>query len=99
MSAGHTLTTDQADEIEEAADITLTRYSGRAMYGEQCAALVGDLRDLMRFAMACQRVLGEDLATDLARLVRRDDMGLDSVYYFPGVQVAGWPRPGWTDDA
>lgn len=61
-------------------------YSGRFMYGEKCIAVIGKQNAFARFMMLVAQRDGE-LAGKLADSVRVDDMGLDLVYYFPGLQV------------
>lgn len=59
------------------------RYSGRAMYGEECFGIVGSMGEIMSF----QAELPRSLARQLARAFRTDDMGLDVIGYFPGFTI------------
>lgn len=74
---------DIADEV--GAEIRAA-YSGRAMFGETCVALTGDISEI-RVGVALAKVLGVDKAERLARRARVDSMGHDIVVYFPGVEV------------
>jgi hypothetical protein len=60
-------------------------YSGRGMYGETCIGVTGSTRELVGFIML---VCDEDreLADQLVRL-SVDDMGIDSIWYFPHLQA------------
>lgn len=68
-------------------------YAGRGANGRTSVALVGDERDLFKFA-ARVTSLGEDydldaedLAYELADRVAVDSIGTSTIYYFPGVAV------------
>lgn len=62
-------------------------YSGRAMYGDKCFGIVGDDSDLIRFVQAASSRELEDPGDWLPN-VRSDGMGLQTIYYWPGVTVA-----------
>ena len=78
-------------------------YSGRGMEGAECFALVGDFRLLAKFLVALAELEmmaypddgGEynpadneaKWATWLADEVVSDQMGRDTVYYFPGIKL------------
>jgi hypothetical protein len=84
--------------LEEMGVEGLREYSGRAMYGERCLAIVGELGAIMAaIVSACLRRLDmsetakadiEDAMGDL----RVDAMGRDSVVYFPSVPWTGLAR-------
>lgn len=80
--------------LEDCGDFELRDYSGRAMYGERCLAITGDLRETMSRLMVAF-LLAEGLEDDdryaIERVlpsVRWDSMGLGSVIYFPGCAYA-----------
>jgi hypothetical protein len=106
----HALTTELWEQLEEVAgDAGLDegalrdRYSGRAMYGDTCLALVGSVGDLVRFllelshaasrydpdpdAEAAQLRLRELVDTLRGTGTRHDGMGRDTVYYWPVVSA------------
>jgi hypothetical protein len=62
-------------------------YSGRGMYGKECIGVVGTWSDMYQFLLA----LGEDEdIRDLFALEgapRSDNMGLDTVWYWPGLSA------------
>lgn len=70
-----------------------TGYSGRGMYGGKCVGIVGSMADFINFVKSiAERVYvdEEDEAIDFwAYLddVEIDSMGLDSIFYWPRVQV------------
>ena len=74
---------------EYAEDVHLT-YSGRGMYGETCygfsgdvARIIGDVLQDIADMPALIRQFGEMLSVS-----RRDNMGLGTVLYFPGWNIA-----------
>lgn len=62
-----------------------TDYSGRAMYGATCFAIVGNMESLAWFY--------RDLPIHTFQLLvgngRSDAMGLDTVYYWPVLRTGG----------
>lgn len=62
-----------------------TDYSGRAMYGQTCFALVGDMETLAWFY--------RDLPIETFQLLvgggRSDNLGLDTVWYWPVLRTTG----------
>lgn len=86
------LTQEQQDMITEFAedkDYSIREnYSGRCMYGSKCFGLVG--KDPVAIGMELASHLAHNdetqLADRLARDVRQDSMGLDSIIYFPNVE-------------
>lgn len=84
---------DIAPLIYEHASIR-TAYSGRAMYGRACFALVLDnVAQLVSFT----KTVGYEVSTDdehplhtfysIMHHVCVDNMGLSMIYYWPGVQI------------
>ena len=67
-------------------------YSGRGMYGEKCIGFEGPMKELTKLLMKLGVYLSEDDAYDLQEAMMErpswDSMGLDSIVYFPGVQVS-----------
>lgn len=61
-------------------------YSGRYMYGRTCIGIVGSINDFARFITA---VAAKDsqMASDLSDAATIDVMGLDTIFYFPGVEL------------
>ena len=97
-------TTLQYDDLVEAAynadldpdDTIRPNYSGRAMYGKTCLAIIyDDLGDLLRFIAALDHG-GVDL--DWLGDARQDSMGLGAIAYWPGVTVEGAPTDDDDDD-
>jgi hypothetical protein len=83
------ISAEQLEDVMTQLDVEVrTDYSGRGMYGDKCLAIVGDLRDLLRFAAELTQAIGVEDANDILGRVRSDSMGLSSVYYFPGAGVA-----------
>jgi hypothetical protein len=93
------------DELKNVTDIWLrTDYSGRGMYGEECFGVEGSTEVLAEFelnlAIACS-VEDLDLSSmvDISRLKanhsdiverrRRDAMGMDTIHYYPRIEVSG----------
>ena len=75
-------------------------YSGRGMYGESCFGVVGDEIALAEFETALALLtVSEDLddevnghtvlnaLVDVRDMRREDSMGMDRVYYYPGLSV------------
>lgn len=85
-------------EVEELGYILETEarsYSGRAMYGKECFAIVTD-DSAWQIAVRAARYLGEEqddmedtsaLEYILDHEPRTDSMGLGTVYYWPGLEV------------
>jgi len=61
-------------------------YSGRYMYGSHCFGITGHPSDFARFI--CQLTQrNADLAWILSQAVTTDNMGRDTIFYFPGYQL------------
>lgn len=69
-------------------------YSGRGMYGRNCAGieLDGDADLLALGAVIAEMVEDEDLKTSLMRGVRLDSMGLGIIAYWPSIQCEDSPE-------
>lgn len=89
---------DQADVLYGEETINDT-YSGRGMYGESCLSVVFEgkriQRNLSRFfvelgmlAAAEGEAISAGQACDMADAVATDDLGLDTIVYFPGWTLA-----------
>jgi len=76
--------TDQGVEAEPRYD-----YSGRGMYGKTCIGFTMPGDGALLLGMALMAVLDEDEATEMARMLRTDSMGRDTIFYFPGVTLDG----------
>jgi hypothetical protein len=64
--------------VEKKSEVTLHRhYSGRFMFGECCVGIVGNRDDCTTVAETIKRKTGKQY--------RSDNMGLDMIYYFPGI--------------
>lgn len=65
-------------------------YSGRFMYGESCFGIVADqihhATTAIVLALADAGYSGEDLHA-VVDAARTDDMGLQSIVYFPGYKL------------
>lgn len=90
-------------DVRDGEGLTARRYSGRGMYGKQCVGVeVGRGVSSFQLAAAIAVALldgdvdeGPSDVEDLARLrVCEDNMGLDTIVYFPQVE---WPE-GREDD-
>ena len=60
-------------------------YSGRGMYGAGCFGIVAESLD--EVVPILRKALGDTPALDLLEAMTTDSMGLDTIYYFPGVRV------------
>jgi hypothetical protein len=73
-------------------DARVRSYSGRQMDGRECAAIVvADTAELALFFVALPGVIDEDQAQYLAKRTRTDQMGHETVVYWPGVALDGEP--------
>lgn len=89
-----TISRDTLETALDAADAnwdyesTIRAYSGRGMYGAECAAIVlDDSRDVFAFFVGLAIEAGEELALEMARKVRQDSMGLGTVLYWPRLEL------------
>jgi hypothetical protein len=89
-------TPEAAEVLEEFFDDVRTEYSGRGMYGSNCLGIVtGDsgfslaqtLMEAREEADEADEDVRELLDAMLSREPRTDSMGLDTIYYWPGIQV------------
>lgn len=67
------------------------KYSGRMMYGKECFGLVieqlgNSYTQLMRLAVKLSEANEETLLDRITNNVRADNMGMDAIIYFPGVE-------------
>lgn len=60
-------------------------YSGRGMYGDKCFGIVGGVGEVLLFAAALGSFADD---WDWIGKARSDGMGLSTIWYWPGVQVA-----------
>lgn len=79
------------DELQGDFDLR-EDYTGRGMWGaDTCPGLTGSLVDLLRFWAGLSYWAWEnedfDLAHELAGAVQSDNMGHETIYYFPGWTV------------
>ena len=86
------LTQEQQDLIVEFADdrdySIRENYSGRCMYGSKCFGLVGASPSSMAMELAAFLVHNgeEELVSRMSHQLRGDNMGLDSIIYFPSIE-------------
>jgi hypothetical protein len=80
-------------DLDLETNLTFT-YSGRYMYGRQCFGVIGTLEDYGKFLLMLAEAeanagnfYGGELAWELAQGVSTDNMGFDTIYYFPSVKV------------
>lgn len=60
-------------------------YSGRGMYGATCLGIsVNGNASTTMFMLAVREVLGLEDTVYLANAMRSDNMGYDTIVYFPG---------------
>ena len=78
------LISEALTEADLAESAVYTNYSGRGMYGKECLGIVGSLGELLQFVLAMES-LGQD--TTWVQNVRQDSMGLDSIFYWPSIEV------------
>jgi hypothetical protein len=102
------MTSERFLELVEETEFTARSYSGRAMYGARCIAVeIG--RDetseafVAAMCMAVVETAEEDMMTsELEHLyrfmqnTRQDNMGLDTIIYWP--HVLDWPEGRDEDD-
>lgn len=103
MDAKKLIEAIEAAEIRECDELRPQSYSGRGMYGRSCVGVVVP-RDVSSFQLGAAIAValldgdcdeGPNDVEDLADLrVCEDNMGLDTIVYFPRVE---WPA-GLSDD-
>lgn len=92
MYADHALDHETVIHAAENADLDPTdihpAYSGRGCYGAYCWGMILPRDRVSRFLVELALELAEhddaDTARELAGAARTDDMGLDTIVYFPG---------------
>lgn len=62
-------------------------YSGRGMYGRTCIGVEGTRENFWRFTLVMASELHEDLMIALETLPQQDSMGMDLIWYWPGVTI------------
>lgn len=64
-------------------------YSGRGMYGRTCFGIIGRLENYAQFLLSLAAVdaEGAEIASALAERTATDNMAVDTIYYFPRVEV------------
>lgn len=96
MSVAYTIDYDYAEQACYDADLDPERsirakYSGRAMYGDECFGLVHKTAgELLRFA--CSLFQSDPDSVDWLDEARQDSMGLDQITYWPRTQVENAPE-------
>jgi hypothetical protein len=86
------LTIDRGDIVNAARDAGLDEsaikadYSGRGMMGQECFGITCDASQLLTFVAYYVRNYceGDEIPGWLAQ-VQSDNMGYDTIWYFPGV--------------
>lgn len=76
---------DSLDRAGLCEDALYEDYSGRGMYGAKCVGLTGSAADFAMFAAALSEELGFETARDILARLASDSMGLEMIFYFPGV--------------
>lgn len=102
MDAERLIAAIEAAEIRDCDELRPQSYSGRSMYGRSCVGVVVP-RDVSSFQLAAAIAValldeedGDRDVQDLADLrVCEDNMGLDTIVYFPRVE---WPAGRSEDD-
>lgn len=82
--------------LADLTDAPLWDYSGRGMQGRTSFGFVGTIDDYTSFILGLVDVVCGDtedfdmsleIAEKFGKKVQTDSMGLDTLYYFPGVEV------------
>lgn len=89
------LTAEQLTELQQAlynVDLELSEhfrpdYSGRAMYGKECVGFTGNSGDLVKFVAGLTDKFGLDEVMDNWASPRSDNMGYDTIWYWPDIQL------------
>lgn len=64
-------------------NFTIRSYSGRGMYGSSCLAIVCDTNELALIMFTLGLTQQSPNLLDYIQGMRRDNMGLSSVFYWP----------------
>lgn len=73
--------------LEPESDI-YRAYSGRFMYGRSCLGVVGTINQYTEFLLAMERSdCGDEYTNKMAENVTTDNMGRQTIFYFPGITV------------
>ena len=64
-------------------------YSGRGMFGRRCFGLVGSIEEIHAalIGFVADNPQTADIVRELVRGQKRDNMGMDMIVYFPGVDI------------
>lgn len=76
---------DQLQELLESIDLTPVVYSGRGMQGGTCLAVVVQDNALQALARITEAAPSTKIAAKIARALRMDSLGHDTVLYWPDV--------------
>lgn len=63
-------------------------YSGRSMYGSRCVGIVTESNSLSEIVALCDylRDNGVESCEEVLEIIREDNMGYDTIIYFPYLQ-------------
>ena len=92
------LTYDRIKEMAEEAGYEFRSYSGRGMFGKQCASVVSDESMMRTLAALVECCSDTEEAAELLRAMRDDNMGRGDDNMGRGI-VLYWPRVRLLDDA
>jgi hypothetical protein len=94
MQVERKLIQEALDLIGDCEGLSLREdYSGRSMYGKSCFGFVGTLREFSEFLVTLAQLeheedpYAESIAMGLAQSVCTDNMGLSTIFYFPGYHL------------
>ena len=74
-------------------------YSGRFMYGRTCLGFVGGMGDFMHFLLGIERAdCGSEWSSEMANSVETDNMGRETIFYFPGIIAVDVPENDVEED-
>lgn len=76
---------DQLQELLDSIGLTPTRYSGRGMYSNDCLAVVVKDNALQTLAAIIEAAPSVKIAAKIARDLRMDNLGHDTVLYWPSI--------------
>lgn len=91
----HKETFAQVVDLANDVDMQARQYSGRGMYGSQCLAVVGTMTEFVRFIASLSAQATDDDQENLVELLDAivsgrtsvDSMALETVFYWPNVEV------------